>query len=229
MYPEPSLPRPPAINEDELPPDWLRTVVSFLIFVHLFALAVAILSNWNPSTLSMRLRQNVPLVRPYLQALAMDQSYLPLYGLMFAMDEDTDMAVDIDLKLADGSQRQVALPATNLWPRQRWRHDARLAETAGDLTGERFKNIESILPQAIAAHYVRNYGATGGTIRFTRHKLLSIDAPASSDPAVRDAYSPLFYSRVYEARIILVGGTVQLLKKEADAEVAPAAVEKEKP
>ena len=216
-------------KESDLPPDWLRTVVSFLIVVHLFALAVAVLSNWNPSTLSMRLRQNVPLVKPYLQALAMDQSYLPSYGLTFAMEEDTDMAVELALELPDGSQKQIALPAKELWPRERWRRDARLAETAGDLTGERFKNIESMLPQAIAAHYVAKYEAKGGTIRFTRHKLLSIDAPASSDPNVRDPYNPLFYARVYEARIIVVRGSAKLLKTEAAAEVAPAAAKEGTP
>ncbi|HET6882372.1 MAG TPA: hypothetical protein VFI31_19560 [Pirellulales bacterium] len=229
MYSDPSSSRTSHVDERDYPPDWWRAVVSFLIFVHLFALAVAVLSNWNPSTLSIRLRQNVPLVKPYLQALAMDQAYLPLYGLTFAMEEDTDMAVDLELQLPDGTQRQITLPSNGLWPRERWRRDARLAETAGDLTGERFKNIESLLPQAIAAHYVAKYGTKGGTIRFTRHKLLSLEALGSSDPALRDPYNPIFYTRVYEARIILVGGSVQLLKKEAAAEVAPAAAEKGKP
>lgn len=216
-------------NEVPLPPDWLRATVSFLIFVHLFALAVAVVSNWNASTLAARLRNNVPLVKPYLQFLAMDQPYLPLYALTFAMEEDTDMAADLDLELPDGTRRQISLPSAELWPRERWRHDARLAETAGDLTGERFKNMESVLPQAIAAHYVSEYGAKGGSIRFTRHKLLSLEAPASSDPSVRDPYSPVFYTPVYEARIILVGGGVQLLKKEAAAEVAPAVMDEGKP
>lgn len=206
-------------NESRMPPDWLRATVSFLIFVHLFALVVAVISNWNPSTLAVRLRNNVPFIKPYLQFLAMDQSYLPLYGLTFAMAEDTDMAVEVELSLPDGSQQSFTLPSSDLWPRERWRHDARLAETAGDLTGEAFRNIESILPQAIAAHYVAKYGAKGGTIRCTRHLLQDIQSAGSSDP-----YDKALYTRVYEARILLVGGSVQLMKKDAAAEVAPAAV-----
>lgn len=213
-----------SFDDRHVPSDWLRATVSFLIFLHLFALAVAVLSNWNPSTLAMRLRDKVPLVKPYLQLLAMDQSYLPAYSLTFAMPEDTDMAVEGELNLADGSQQTFALPASDLWPRTRWLHDARLAATTGDLTGETFRNMESLLPQAIAAHFVAQYGAKGGTIRCTRHFLLEIDTAASSDP-----YDASRYSKVYEARIIVRGDQVQLMKMEAAAEVAPAAVERDKP
>lgn len=215
-----------AANDDDrrMPPDWLRATVSFLIFVHLFALLVAVASNWNPSTLATRLREKVPLLKPYLQLLAMDQSYLPLYALTFAMPEDTDMAVQVDLDLADGTQQSFALPADGLLPHERWLHDARLAATTGDVTGETFRNMESLLPQAIAAHFVAKYGAKGGTIRCTRHFLLEIENAGSIDP-----YDPSRYSKVYEARILVRGDKVQLLKMEAAAEVAPAAVERVKP
>jgi hypothetical protein len=166
----------------------------------------------------------VPLIKPYLQLLAMDQSYLPLYGLTFAMPEDTDMAVEVDLDLADGSQSTFTVPAGGLWARARWLHEARLAATAGDLTGENFRNAESLLPQAIASHFVAKYGAKGGTIRCIRHFLLEIDNAGSSDP-----YDPSRYSKVYEARILVLGGEVQLLKMEATAEVAPAAIKRKKP
>lgn len=211
-------------DDRRLLPDWLRATVSFLIFVHLFALFVAVLSNWYPSALATRLRENVPLVKPYLQLLAMDQSYLPLYGLTFAMPEDTDMAVEVDLDLADGTQSTFAVPAGGLWPRERWLHDARLAATAGDLTGETFRNAESLLPQAIASHFVTKYGAKGGIIRCTRHFLMEIDDAGSIDP-----YGPDRYSKVYEARILVLGNQVQLMKMEAAAEVAPAAIERKKP
>lgn len=205
-------------------PDWLRATVSFLIFLHLFALLVAVLSNWNPSTLAVRLREKVPLVKPYLQLLAMDQSYLPSYALTFAMPEDTDMAVEVELNLPDGSQQTYALPSSDLWPRTRWLHEARLAATTGDLTGEAFRNMESLLPQAIAAHFVAKYGAKGGTIRCLRHFLLEIENAGSIDP-----YDASRYSKVYEARILVRGDKVQLMKMEAAAEVAPAAAERDKP
>jgi hypothetical protein len=215
-------------SDQRLPPDWLRGLISFAIFLHFFALGVAVLSNWYPSNLATRLRNKVPVIKPYLQFLAMDQSYVPLYGLTAAMPEDTDMAVEVELKLADGSEAAFSLPSNGLWPRQRWRRDARLAETFGDLTGEAYRAVESILPQAVAAHYVATYSAKGGTIRCRRHFLQELEALSSSDPALRDPNDASRYSRLYEARILVVGDKVQLLKSESAADVAPAAVEKGK-
>ncbi|HVX10334.1 MAG TPA: hypothetical protein VHC22_04095 [Pirellulales bacterium] len=216
-------------SDQHLPPEWLRGLISFVIFIHLFALGVAVLSNWYPSTLAMRLRNQVPLIKPYLQFLAMDQSYVPLYGLTSATQEDTDMAVEVELNLADGSKETFALPSNDLWPRQRWRRDERLAETFGDLTGESFRAVESILPQALAAHFVSTYSAKGGTIRCRRHFLQPIESMSSSDPTQRDPYDESRYTRLYEARILVIGNKVQLLKTETAADVAPAAVEKSQP
>lgn len=227
MQVSPSLPRPAKPDELALPADWLRTTISFLLFLHLFALAVAVVSNWNPSSLALRLR-NVPLVKPYLEYLAMDQSYVPLYGFTFGMTEDTDNTVEVDLKLADGSERQFVLPESDLAPRQRWRRDLRLAETTADLTGESYRNVESILPQAIAAHFVAKYSGKGGTIRCRRHFQQPMEALTSSVDSERDPYDKSRYSQLYAARIIVVGDQVQLLKTEAAADVAPAAVEKDK-
>ncbi|HQU45336.1 MAG TPA: hypothetical protein PK867_21145 [Pirellulales bacterium] len=216
-----------ATEQDaSLPAEWKRTLVSFLIFLHLFALGVAVLSNWNPSPLALRLRR-VPLVKPYLEYLALDQSYVPLYGLTFGMTEDADVVAEIDLNLADGSKQSFTLPAAGLAPRQRWRRDARLVETAADMTGDDFRNVESLLPQAIASHFVAEHGAKGGTIRLRRHALQSMEAMSSSNPKERDPFDPSHYSQVYEARILVSGGQVQLLKSEAAAEVAPAANAKE--
>ena len=208
-----------------LPADWARTLVSFLIFVHLFALVVAVISNWNPSPLALRLRR-VPLVKPYLEYLAMDQSYVPLYGFTFGMTEDTDNTVEVELKLADGSERSFTLPQAGISPRERWRRDARLAETAADLTGEQYRDLQSVVPQAIAAYFVKEHGAKGGTIRCRRHFQQPIESLSSSNPAERDPFDKSRYAQLYEARIIVSGEQVHLLKSEAAAEVAPAAVEK---
>jgi hypothetical protein len=213
-------------NQATMLADWARTAVSFLIFLHLFALAVAVLSNWNPSDLALRLRR-VPLLKPYIEYLAMDQSYVPLYGFTFGAAEDTDSKIDVTLKLNDGSEKTWTLPQTDLWPRQRWRHDARLVETAADMTGEDYRDFQGIVPQAIAEHFVAHEpDATGGTIRCTRQLQQPIEALSSSSASDRDPYDKRWYSQIYEARILISRGGVKLLKSETAAEVAPAAVEK---
>ncbi|HEX5444429.1 MAG TPA: hypothetical protein VFW87_11390 [Pirellulales bacterium] len=210
-----------AENAAQLPPEWVRTAVSFLLFVHLFAVLVGVLANWYPSPLATQLRTRVPLLAPYLESLDLDQAYVPLYGLTYGMDQDTDQRVEVDLKLADGTQRQFILPRRDLWPHQRYRREQRLAEVAADLVGDDTKSLESFLPQAIAAHFVaaaEASGATvvGGTIRCRRQAVPTMEAAASGRSATPETFD------LYQAEILRVAGEVQLLKTEAAAEVAPA-------
>lgn len=207
-----------------LPPEWLRTTVSFLLFLHLFALTIAVLANWYPSALALQLRARVPLLAPYLEFLDIDQAYAPLYGLTYGTPEDTDQRVEVELNLADGSQRRFVLPRSDVWPHQRFRREQRLAEVAADLVGENTKSLESFLPQAVAAHYVAETEATGarvvgGTIRCRRQFVQGMEA-LNSDAAPPETID------LYQAQILTVGGSVQLLKSEAAAEVAPAPVRK---
>ncbi|HWB14070.1 MAG TPA: hypothetical protein VG826_32890 [Pirellulales bacterium] len=208
-----------------VPADWVRTLVSFLIFLHLFALCVAVLSNWNPSDLALRLRR-VPLIKPYIEYLGFDQSYVPLYGFTFGLEEDTDSTIEVVLKFKDGSESTWTLPDAGLWPRERRRHDARLVETAADVMPEDYRDYQSIVPQAIAAHFVaRHPNVKSGVIRCVRQLQQPMESLASSNPAERDPYDKRWSRQLYEARILVVGGSVKLMKSEAAAEVAPAAVE----
>lgn len=208
-----------------LSPEWLRTTASFLLFLHLFALTVAVLANWYPSALAVQLRARVPLLAPYLEFLDIDQAYAPLYGLTYDTPEDTDQRIEVEVKLSDGTQRHFVLPRPGVWPHQRYRREQRLAEVAADLVGENTKSLESFLPQAIAAHYVAETEADGarvigGTIRCRRQFVQSMEALNSENPA------PPEITDLYQAQILIVGGRVQLLKSEAAAEVAPAPVRK---
>lgn len=207
------------------PPEWLRTTISFLLFLHLFALLVGVLANWYPSALAAQVRGRVPIVAPYLEWFDMDQAYVPLYGFTYGMDQDTDQRVEVDLKLADGGQRQFVLPRQGVWPHQRYRREQRLAEVAADLVDENTKSLESFLPQAIAAHFVGQVEAdgakvVGGTVRCRRQAVPTMEAASSVKSTTPEVFD------LYQAQILRVGGEVQLLKSEAAAEVAPAPTRK---
>lgn len=206
-------------------PEWLRTTISFLLFLHLFALLVGVLANWYPSALAAQVRGRVPIVAPYLEWFDMDQAYVPLYGFTYGMDQDTDQRVEVDLKLADGGQRQFVLPRQGVWPHQRYRREQRLAEVAADLVDENTKSLESFLPQAIAAHFVGQVEAdgakvVGGTVRCRRQAVPTMEAASSVKSTTPEVFD------LYQAQILRVGGEVQLLKSEAAAEVAPAPTRK---
>ena len=214
-----------AAGSAEPPNQIVRTIVSFLLFLHFFALGVAILSNWSPSSLATRLR-GVPGVRPYLQWLDQDQAYIGLYNLHDGMSEDTDAAVEVDLRLKNGSERKFTLPAAGLWPHQRFRHFSRLAEVAADLAPN--QDLQSVVPQAVAKHYVAQLQAEGeavrdGTVRVKHWLLQPMEAIESTSADQRDPHSAIYDRKVYEARIKLLGGKVSLLKVEEARDVAPAA------
>lgn len=219
---------PPSARTAGMPGELVRTAISFVLFLHFFALAVAILSNWSPSTLASRMR-NVPGLRQYLQFFDMDQAYIGLYNLHDGMSEDTDATVEVELKLAGGETRTFTLPEAGLRPGQRFRHFSRLAEVAADLASN--QDLQSVVPQAIAKHYIAQLEASGqklgggtiGVIRVGHWLLQSMEATESSRAEERDPHSSVYYRKLYEARILRVGGKVQLLKVEEARDVAPAA------
>lgn len=193
------------------PSQGLKTALSFLLFLHLFALAVAVTSNESASQLEIGLRKT-PLVVPYLQTLLMDLSYS--FNLTFG-PSDTDVSdaeswIEADLTTPTGPQT-IVLPETGLEPRQRLRRYESLARTAAAQVGN--QNSESLLPAAIARGLVGRTGATGGSIRIVRGSLPN------------DAFTPYTPTRrnLYDARILVAAGRVELFKSDAASESAPAA------
>jgi hypothetical protein len=187
--------------------------LSFLLFLHLFALAVGVTSNEAASQLETGLRKT-PLVVPYLQLLLMDLSYS--FNLTFG-PSDTDVSdaetwIEADLTTAGGPQ-SISLPPAGIEPRQRLRRYESLVRTAAAQVGN--QNTESLLPAAIARGLVSRYGATGGVIRIVRSSL-----PGEAFTAFSTARRTL-----YEARILVAGGRVDLFKSEAASESAPAATQ----
>jgi hypothetical protein len=211
MKPTPTLPAddsPPL-----LAPPW-RTIISFLLFLQLFAISVAVLSNELPSPLEVGLRR---VVAPYLKLLTMDLSYA--YNLTFGFNgseaeamQDTAYWLEADLKLPGGQAMNVVLPSPGLQPRQRYRRYERMAKRAAAALGT--PSTAGALPGAIAAQLVKETGATGGTIRLLRRDLpVEPYQPYSAQPR-----------KLYEARILVAAGQVQLLKIESSkSDTAPAA------
>src|SRR5688572_16252209 len=97
-----SAPAASEIRDDApLPPQGLRTALSLLLFLHLFALFVAVFSGSPSSELLTGLRR-APGVRHYLQLLDMDFSYR--YHLMLVDDLDMDFIIEADLDTPAGPQ-----------------------------------------------------------------------------------------------------------------------------
>jgi hypothetical protein len=203
-----------AVVPAPLPSPATRTVVTFLLIVHLFALAVAMASNDGGSQLASRLR---PLVRPYLQLLAMDLSYR--FALINGSEADLDYSFVTDLTLPDGSTKTVVVPDPALGSGQRFRRysqlgrrtavDAAQAELTGDDSGV------GIVPSAVGGWVLRSNNATSGTITCRGEVLRDMPGVAENRPAE--------FREPYAADIKLSGNQVILNKRSGQSESAPAA------
>jgi len=212
---------------DAMPSQGMRTAISFLLFLHLFALGVAVLSNPPASGLLQGLRR-APGVRQYLQLLHMDLSYR--FHLMLVDDLDMDYFVEADLQTPEGERRQVVLPSPDLQPGTRYRRQERLAWQIANQTLLARRGAspgDGLVPQAIATTLLAENGAISGVIRCRGHLLQAPDQAASLDPAVRDPYAPRFYRTVYEANVLLLEGVVSVVPVRDRGETAPVADETE--
>jgi hypothetical protein len=212
------------VEDQPLPGTGVRTLLSFLLFLHLFALFVACVSNSAASPLQRRLRY-VPAA--YLQLLNMDLSYG--FHLTQAELSDVDYVIEMELETA-GGKKTVRLPPSELGPPIRYRRYERLgwlmadrvafADTTGDAS------MESLLPQAIAARLFLENDARRGTLRCMAHRLQSMDDAASTDPKIRNPFHPSYYFPVYTATVWLDDqDRVQISKLTTGVDVAPAATE----
>jgi hypothetical protein len=213
-----------------------KTAISFLLFVHLFAVGVAILSNTSPlpepreraqPDLKRQFRQ-VPGLVPYLQLLNMDFGYMGgdrYQNGDFQLTQNTfwDLAyrIELTLKLADGTEQQVVIPNESLQPRLRRLHYQMLATRAARMEG--YDGPDAQIPLAVATHYVRQFGATGGTLRVDAEYQRNMLELSDFNPASGEELPPL-ESRVALNFLVLVQGeNVLLMNAESTRDAAAPA------
>ena len=101
----------------ELPSELFRTIVSLLLFVHLFSVGLGIVTSADvgTSSLLMRVKMKTPLLERYLWQFWLDRGYdYHLISLMPMLDEtasyDWDNHLEATLNYADGQKKIVELP-----------------------------------------------------------------------------------------------------------------------
>jgi hypothetical protein len=208
---------PPGDTKAAKPPlsEGVRTAISFLLFVHLFALGLLFLSNFEGGDWdSLLLSRMKVVVRPYLYPLWLDRPYH--YHLTYAQPLDYDHYVDIAWKTSDSAQETVLrLPPDDLsgglrrqrYERLAW-HFARAAEVGlGD----------EVLPLALGAGILRQYDVDRVQVRLFRKRPLFFDEVRSG--VVNQAPD----ERLYAADVFFLPGYAepQLNKIGVARDVAP--------
>lgn len=221
-----------AADFREPPPQWspeVRTWVSLLLFVHLFAVVVAVTTYTRPSLVQEQLHE---LFAPYLRNLhltAYPNSYpFARFYLTHALPTDAEYSCQIEFQAPDGKTETVVIPSSGLQPRVRYRRYQALANATGTLAeNESNEDFSSILPRAIAGSILKRRGASQGVLRCKAHDSPEMESMAELESGRR---GPLeIYRDVYEAQVFVTSSGVELLKKSTRLEVAPVEGAKKPP
>lgn len=211
------------------PPGGVRALISYLIFLHFFVLLVGIKSSASSSGLEQDLRNKVPGLKPYLQFLGMDLSYM--FHLTYYDGEnveDTDHFVEADIKLPDGSTKLIVFGPSGFTPGVRSRRYERLAFRAARFGESQNENIASLLPQVLARRIMLETGSREITLRFRRRLLqnLMLDPATPEGQAAhsRTPDDPFYFQTAYEARALMndQGEVIVAQIKAASDQAAPA-------
>lgn len=205
-----------------------RSIVSLLLFIHLFCVAVVLASNFRRSLLQSRL---VSIFAAYTQLLDFDPHFTPyFYTFGRPVDDDTWLEVDLYADAEKPVAAQSILKSTRLpeggtnWlgDRRRHFHLARLLAASADPEGEQ-DDITGEIARSVAARLMREVQGHRAVVRCVRRMSQRFDLSdlRPGFPPDRPA-DPAYNVMVYEADVwIDEDNQVQVLKRASRAEVAP--------
>jgi hypothetical protein len=218
-----------AATPDKSPPlnPTLRSIVSLLLVLHLFCVAVVLASNFRRSLLQNEL---VRIFACYTQLLDFDPQFTPYYYTFGrAIDDDAILVLDLyprgDLPAAEQTLvRTVRLPAGGSnWfgDRRRYFQLASLLAQYADPENEN-DDITSEIAKSVGARLMHETGNGRVVLRCIRREsqpppLIPLVAGYPEDAPTDPAYDRL----VYEADVWLDEDGVLVQKRAAAAEVAP--------
>ena len=218
----------PAAAPDQ-PSGGIRSLISYLIFLHFFILLVGIKASSTSSGLEQDLRNKVPGLKPYLQMLGMDLSYMfHLTNYEDGQYGDSDHFIEADVKLPDGSTKQIVFGPSGFVPGARYRRYERFAFRAAGYAESQNENIASLLPQVIARRILLENNSRELTLRCRRHLLqnLMLDPNSAEGRTIRGRKpdDPFYFQTVYEARCFMndQGEVIVAQIKTASDQAAPA-------
>jgi hypothetical protein len=189
------------------------------IFVHLFAVFVAVTTYTRPSAVQEQLHA---LFSPYLRNLQLTPYPVTYpfarYHLTHATTSDIDFTCEVDVENPGGQSETVSIPAERLWPPLRMRRYQAIANVAGALAQpEGNEDLAGVIPKAIAGSILKQRGLTQGLVRIRYRFLPDMETFDPANPA--RSVGPV--RELFEAQVFLSGDRIEMLKKSATLEVAP--------
>jgi hypothetical protein len=216
-----------ATNSKAAPHSMLQSVVSLLLVLHLFCVAVVLASNFRRSLLQGEL---VRIFAAYTRSLNFDPQFTPYYHTLGrAIDDDAVLVIDL---YAKGDAPAAAQPLVGtirlpdggsnwLTGRKRYFQLAKLLALHADPEIEN-DDVTSEIARSVGARILRETGNERAVLRCIRRE----SQPPPTVPLVAgypesEPTNPAYDRVVYEADVWLDEDGPQVQKRASAAEVAP--------
>lgn len=194
-----------------------RTVISLLLFVHLFCLAVVLSGNYLRSPLQQRL---IALVAPYTRLLNFDPDFTK-FQLTHAAEEDDDHVIVVSLPDTPGLPL-VRFPDVGWRGSDRYQRYQRLASALAFAANREQDSVTAEYAKAIGARVMAERGVPRVVVRCLRHLAPSIEQSRQERMGTASDSDASDLQPVYEADVwVAEDNSVQVLKRSSRREVAP--------
>lgn len=198
--------RPPG-TPPGFPDSTTRSVVSVILFAHLFVVLAALCGGLSPGrdgdqNLKERLRE---VVAPYSQSLNFDTT--ARYYLTHATADDVDCRIEYLPKAGDPNTATdwVILESGIPGSEQRQRYQ-RLAEILAGLGDRQSDDAAAVVVAAIGEHLKSVRGDDIKQVRCFRHMLQERDDVDGTNEARRNPDDTSYFVEVYRAQLVRIGG-----------------------
>ncbi len=215
MTQKPSDPSPPV--PEGAPDGNVRSIVSLLLFVHVFCLFVALSGNYYLSPLQIRL---LNALGPYVQLFKLKPT--APYHLTDASELSDDHFIEVEVTAGAQQGEILRLPESAVRGNSAKRRFNLLAKTMGATSYLGAEQNTAAFARAIGAHALNEGNNQEVVVRCRRYQPQprQMDPAAAATPA--DPTAEAYLTTAYEARVWRDrSGQVQLLKIEEKKVVAP--------
>jgi hypothetical protein len=203
-----------------LPTPGIRTVISYLLFIHLFLLAMAVVGHLPPTSPLRTQLGEIPGLRHYPELLAMNSGYN--FHLTYGLAEDTPTFLEV-IPPASTTAEPLLFSPQAVSPAFRRAHYRNLLLEASIRADQR--RSEGLLPRKIADYLLRERGLAANDtdlyrVRLSHRGLLPPQRVLSIDPAENDPLSDRLVQALFNVDVFYAGGNLEIIEVSSDVDSA---------
>jgi hypothetical protein len=210
-----------------IPSEGIRTIVSLLLFVHMFVVVLAVLTSSDSGSAEfLRDMKEKTGLDSYLTQFWLDRGYD--YYLM--NDQNWDFRLEATVHYADGhADDPILLPEPNLSPERRQRYQQlaglvaqNIARAASPDAREIDAERKSLLPQSIGGALLQQHpGAETVGVKCIFHRGISREELRSENLKDNDPFNPQYFTTSSDLSIVMDHGTPTVFENLTPLEVSP--------